>query len=1191
MFDAEESKGLVGFFKGLVRTCYKTVLWVLLIVFVLLLIALVLIWCFAGTDTGFNIALKQATQRVEGLTIESPEGNLNTGVDAKRVLYKNEKVSVDIDGIQSEWKTTCLTQKKFCVDSLVIDRLRVESLVKPEPSTDEKRTTAIELPPIDLPLDVNIDDVQIKEFIFKPYGDAPEQVITDIALQAQNVGNELSITSLSARYNNFKAIATGDIRLEDNYPLDVTINASGTDVIEEHDVNLTLHATNSVENLNVNAVVDGAVSATLKGNIQALEPTLPLDLTLESDAAGWPLDTHKIAKATGLTLHAQGDLNDVNLALNTELSGEQIPDSTLGIKAIANPSQVLVPDINLQTLDGLITGDAAVSLNEQISWVSNLTATNINPKGLLPKEQQDINGELNAQIQADGAIHEGKWLLNISQGDITGEMRGIPFMMSAEISKSYDDEWQVKTLRLDNGGNQINATGIAGKTLDIDADISLTELQNFLPDLAGGFEADLSVTGNPKSLDVVLDSKSSVLKYQDILITGLSLNADIAKNFEADSSVQLSIDQIQKETTEVLNTRLDLTGTRSDHNIKFFVDGPDATAFSFNSIGALTDSLDWIGEVQTALLEVPAHKVTLAQPFELGWNNEIKKARIGAHCWRTEETQLCLKNEVLAEPTGTAAIELSRYPLARLDPFLPAGSELQGQLEADATVNWGEELPGGYNATLIAKVVDGGVTAVDDAFDKLTFTYDTFTMNGNANGERINAQIMLDSEALGKAEADVTLDPTQEAQPISGNLSLTGFDISFLKAFLPELDEVSGEISTNGDLSGSLTDPKFNGQVVLDNPIVRAETLPVSIDGGRLIATVDGRQANIRGALICGIGKVNVSGTTDWTKIDAWKANILVEADTLNVQSDPVVESELHAKIRINANPNTIDISGDVDIPMARVVVEELAQGATALSDDIIIIEDEEKKEELAAKSASVIKTKVDLNVSLGDDIQVEAFGLKAQLTGDMSVAVEPPRPPELSGEVRIVEGIFKQYGQDLSVTDGQILFVGPVDQTRLAMDAVRTIEGEERVAGLRVAGQLSEPEVTLFTEPADKEQDSILSYIVLGRDINNTTDAEQNLLATAALALTLRGSRGTATQIAESIGIKEFALDARGRGDETEVVVSGKLNDNLLVRYGQSVFTNTNTLYLRYDITRKLYLEAASGLSKAVDLVYSFSF
>lgn len=1178
-----------SFFKS---TC-KCLLWIFLVIILLLALVLLACWFIAGTDKGFDFALSQATQRIEGLEIESPGGNLNTGIDAKNLRYKNDNVAIDIEGMDTDWQSQCLTQKKFCFDRMEIDRVRVESLVKPAPETAEKRTTAIELPSIDIPLDVSIDDVRIKEFIFKPYGDAPEQVITDIALQANNEGNQLNIHSLSASYENYTIKADGKIDLENDYPLNININATGTDVIEEHDITLSLNASNSVENLTLNGTVGGALNATIEGNVQALEPTLPLNLVVKTDAAGWPLDTHQIAKATTLELKVDGDINDFYVDLNTALSGETIPDSLIDVQAIANPSRVLVPDINVQTMEGFATGNAAVSLGEQISWISDLIVKGINPQSLLPKDQQDLQGELNGLIRANGGIYDGKWMLNLTQGDLNGEMRGIPFEMSAQLSKSYEEEWSLKKLKLDNGNNRVNASGTAGKTLNIDADISLTQLQNFLPGLAGGFEADLSVTGNPTSPTVDLDAKSAVLKYQDILITGLTLTADIAKNFEEDSALTLEIDRIQKDRTPVLNTRLGLTGTRSEHVVKFFADGPQATSLNLNASGALTESFDWLGEMQTTLIEVPAHKITLAKPFELGWNNDIKKARIGAHCWKTEETQLCLKNEVLAEPTGTATVALTRYPLARLDPFLPAGSELQGQLEADATVIWGEDQPGGYNATVVAKVADGGVKVVDDAFDELTFTYDTFVMNAKANGESINAEVMLDSEALGNAQANITMDPTKETQPINGDLTLSGFDISFLKAFLPEFDEVGGEINTNGNISGTLTDPRFNGQVILDQPVIKAEILPVNIDGGRIIARVDGKSANIRGGLICGIGSVNVSGTADWKKLDAWKANLLVEADSLNLQSDPVVESLVDAGIRISASPSKIGISGDIDIPMARIEVEEIAQGATALSNDVIIIEDEEEnaKKEEAANAPQATKVDVDVNVSLGDDIQVEAFGLKAQLTGDMSVAVQPPRPPELSGEIRIIEGIFKQYGQDLSVTDGQILFVGPVDQTRLSMDAVRNIDTEDRVAGLRIAGQLSEPEVTLFTEPADKEQDSILSYIVLGRDINDTSSAEQNLLATAALALTLKGSRGTATNIAESIGIKEFALDARGQGDDTEVVVSGKLNDRLLVRYGQSVFSAANTLYVRYDITRQLYLEAAKGASAAVDLVYSFSF
>ena len=76
------------------------------------------------------------------------------------------------------------------------------------------------------------------------------------------------------------------------------------------------------------------------------------------------------------------------------------------------------------------------------------------------------------------------------------------------------------------------------------------------------------------------------------------------------------------------------------------------------------------------------------------------------------------------------------------------------------------------------------------------------------------------------------------------------------------------------------------------------------------------------------------------------------------------------------------------------------------------------------------------------------------------------------------------------------------------------------------------------------------------------------------------------------AIGIDDFALETRGRGDDTELVASGRLNDRLLLSYGQSVFeSGPPTLSLRYDLTKKLYLEAAQGVNEAIDLIYQFSF
>jgi len=391
-----------------------------------------------------------------------------------------------------------------------------------------------------------------------------------------------------------------------------------------------------------------------------------------------------------------------------------------------------------------------------------------------------------------------------------------------------------------------------------------------------------------------------------------------------------------------------------------------------------------------------------------------------------------------------------------------------------------------------------------------------------------------------------------------------------------------------------LTDPKFDGSVELNNIELAAEILPLAITGGDITTRIKGSRAFIFGELSSGKGKLDVEGNANWRELAEWSGNINISGNTLSIVQNPITQSTVNPDINIALRPGNVDITGKVEVPSARINIKEIPKGATTLSSDIIIVEDEvdnaARKQELEENN---IIARIRLDVSLGDDVQLTGYGLDASLAGDMTIRIDTPNPVQLGGELRIVKGVYKSYGQDLTVEDGQILFVGPVDQTSLDMDAVRLIEGEEkeRKAGLKLTGKIANPEVTLFTDPADKSQEAILSYIVLGRDIAETSDQESSLLASAALALTLKGGNKVGKSIAKGLGIKEFALDARGKGDDTEVIVSGRLSDRLLLRYGQNVFEEGSTLYLRYDITKKLYLEAANGIEQAVDLFYSFSF
>lgn len=952
------------------------------------------------------------------------------------------------------------------------------------------------------------------------------------------------------------------------------------------DLSVSVHLGNNLRQLDINTTISGAINASLSGRVEPLLKSLPMSLTLSAPALGWPLDTHTQLEATQLKVNVNGTLADYQLKLYTNINGEQIPASSVSLTGLVNTERMSLPNIGIGTLGGTIDGSAAVSWTGGLNWLTELELANINPQ----KQYPDLTGLLDGHLQASGGIVDGQSTLDINRATINGTLSDYPFLLDAEIHKDPDNIWHIKTLKLDNGANSLEASGTVSDVYDVSATARMPALQALIPGLAGNLDADVKVSGPLVTPSLKLEANTTALTYDDITIDGLILKADINDAALSHSSLLLAAGTVTSGSGLVQNTRLLIDGKRSEHTLSLFADGPKATAIDLQAKGAIDKLLNWHGSLEQVALEVPAHTIELREPFTLAWNNKLKQFGIDPHCWISEESSFCLENQILAQPTGSATITLDRYLLERMNPFLPADSTLYGALNLETTINWGSDQPGGFSAKVSTEIKEGGFKVVDENGFPIRFDYNDMTLNTTADGMQVDAVLTVHSNTMGDANVAVILDPYSDARTINGTVELDGFDVAFLKAFLPQFEDISGTLNVSGDLSGSLTDPDFNGSVSLDEPIVRSDILPLTITGGKVVTHIKGKRAFMEGALNSDDGTINIDGTANWQR-DNWRADVELIGENLNIQQDPLQASTVNHKIRINAQPGSIRLSGDIDIPYADISIRDLPKGAATVSNDVVIIEDidNQSAEETQNKTADT-KLVVAVNVALGDKVSLQGYGLKSRLTGDMSVAIKSPNPPQLGGEIRVVDGIYKQYGQNLQA-DGQILFVGPIDQSRLNIDAIREIDREDRTAGLRITGTVAKPEINLFSEPSDKSEEAILSYIILGRDIGETTDQEANLLATAALALTVKGGRSLAGNIADTLGVEEFAFETRGNGSDTELLVSGRVNNRLLLRYGRSVFSSLNTLYLRYDISKKLYLEAADGAERAVDLFYTFAF
>src|SRR4030095_16524278 len=112
------------------------------------------------------------------------------------------------------------------------------------------------------------------------------------------------------------------------------------------------------------------------------------------------------------------------------------------------------------------------------------------------------------------------------------------------------------------------------------------------------------------------------------------------------------------------------------------------------------------------------------------------------------------------------------------------------------------------------------------------------------------------------------------------------------------------------------------------------------------------------------------------------------------------------------------------------------------------------------------------------------------------------------------------------------------------------------------------------------------LSYLVMGRPLNQTTASEGEDLSGVAMALGLAQATGVVNQIRTRMGLDELGAGTSA-AQETTVVAGKQLGTKLYARYSYNTFTRLSALLLRYDLTRKLSLEATAGEAPGMDVIY----
>jgi translocation and assembly module TamB len=758
---------------------------------------------------------------------------------------------------------------------------------------------------------------------------------------------------------------------------------------------------------------------------------------------------------------------------------------------------------------------------------------------------------INAALEASGRI-DAPWSAAV-------RYRIAPSSAFRGSALAGEGEFQVDGERLGTpraslaiGRNRLTAQGTFGSGPDrLRLDLAAPALAQLDPALAGSLSAHGWVGGSPKAPAFALEMSAQALRVRgDLAVERLDMRMDASRGLAEPMAVRASVQGLAAQGWTLTQATLSLYGTQHGHTAEVQVQGP-GIAGEARLQGAL--ELDpepaWSGRLVGFRTAEP-YSLTLAAPVSL----ELSRRRLAL---------------------GTGRLELAGGGRVDFEPLLADGDRVRwaGRAEGLPVAALAPEL--GKEAGLEVSLVLGARWTIDASA----------TLNGAVEVWRERGDVLLRGDrplALGLERLAVAAHARDNA--IEGRLSAAGARTGRVAgAFrtvahregglwriapeaplalevqvdMPSLTWVGrllrAGVRLDGSVRGALTgdgtlrDPGLRGSLRAENLAVRREDLGLAFEQGEAEMEFDQDGLRLRHAAFrAGEGTLEARGSGRLVN-GAPILDLDVEArrTTLIQRPDQVLVASGSGKVK--GEGGKISVTGKFRADRGLLELESFE--TPSLSEDVVIVGAP------VPEQGAPLGLAFDLEIDLGEAFRIRGEGLEARLAGRFRVVSDGAGPVQVKGTVRVAEGNYRAYGQQLTIERGVLLFDGPLANPTLDILAVRKSPTAE--AGVLITGTALSPRSSLYSNPPVPDNQK-LAWLILGP--------------------------GTAAADTD-FGFSTF------RQEQQEITLGTQLTSAVYVSVGRTLEGTGNVARITLALSEKWAVQAVTGAANGVNLVYTLSF
>ncbi|MFW2178103.1 MULTISPECIES: translocation/assembly module TamB domain-containing protein [unclassified Moraxella] len=921
-------------------------------------------------------------------------------------------------------------------------------------------------------------------------------------------------------------------------------------------------------------------------------------------------------------------LSYMTAKFNGNLNAPNVPAGAFKVDIAGTPKNLQINQFSHQGATGNIDAKGKLDLTRGVAWQINANMNNFDASYFVPSLPSRISGRINT----DGHWRDDEQYIHINDMNLQGVLKNQPLSATGQLTarlhlpkdlqtvrqslfnspknqqynqvKRFIEQLQANNLVMAWGNNRLTANGNQNQLI---TSVDISTLNQLNAKLKGTLKGGLVLSQPNQSQalpDIYVDLVARNIALPNFVVLDATLKGKLVNMAKSPSQLQLNATGLNIANQPLRALQLYFDGTQASHTMTVKTDSSRGQLQATLKGRIDLNKSEWQGVVGNGQIGTKYAKLQQLQPAQLLLNWQKQHIQLASHCWQMvgQQGNLCLQDNLVASASqGQVNLVVKNLDSRIFGVVMPNDIVWSGSLNGNALINWKKNQRPTVNASFYSDNGIIGTTAQDPQEDPTTVAYQRISIIARSmpDGLKLRADVKTPNGA-GNGYLDATINPYGQNKPIGGTVVFQDINLAVLKPFFPSFERLTGTGLVAGKIDGTLDQPKFVGDIELLDASLGITGVPMRFDKINVLSHVEGNQAQVTGDFVsAGDGKGIITGTVNWA--GELQAKLKLQGERLLVSQPPTVTAEINPIFDVIVRPTQryVNIVGVIDVPRATIRPPEATTNVITKSSDVNVID-----RRLLGQINEVLRVaqpwsiNADIGVDLGDNISFQGFGARLPLAGALHLTQQGQGSMQAQGVVQVAKrSKVEIFGQSLNLDFAQVRFNGNVAQPTLNIQAVKEVQGVQ--VGLKVKGKTSKPDILVFNNGGLSEQQA-MNALVTG-SLNNTTGQNtneqefsnrvNNTLAAAGLSYGLSGTRRLTNQIGRAFGLQSLTLDANGTGNDTLVSITGYITPDLFIRYGVGVFTAQPELSMRYQLTRRLYVEAKSAVNNSVDLIYNWRY